>query len=125
LRLDVTARFGGPFLWVTTAVSIEPHCRIGRVRIKGGADLRIFDARAKRSANVWRQLRTAVVQMHDIYADDLAGFVLMPWDSGTQYNTYVIIEHGMTRNNLPEFAAEALRRDNAESDVRMLLKGEL
>ena len=106
-------------------MSIEPHCRIGRVRIKGGADLRIFDARAKRSANVWRQLQVAVRQMHDWYAADLAGFVLIPWDSVTRYNAYVVIEHGMTRNNLPEFAAEALRRDNAESDARLLLKGEL
>lgn len=104
----------------------EPHCRIGRVKLKAGGDLDLRlipgggpQPRADRLVGYAK--RTAVLE------PNMAGFVLIAWDSEGHYRlsadappTSVI-----GRTLLPSWIAEAVRRELVIAvDVRDIIDNE-
>lgn len=104
----------------------DAHCRIGRVHFKSGAQLHVLppviSPEQRTATSVFADLDRYVQWTRKLYERDLAGFVLIPWNKQLQFNCFMIIEDGQHRNTLPEFVAEAVRRENGEADVRTLLR---
>nr|QBM02674.1 hypothetical protein [uncultured archaeon] len=97
---------------------MSPHCRIGRVRLKGGADLRIFRGSVpERNVAVLSKFDQSVDWLREDYNIEIGGFVLMCFDRSRNYTIYVHSDCEPCRNTLPEFTAEALRRNNAKHEV--------
>lgn len=105
---------------------VDAHCRIGRVHFKSGAQLHVLppviSPEQQTATSVFAQLDKAVGWTRDLYERDLAGFVLIPWNHRPIFNCFLITQGGPNRNTLPEFVAEAVRRENGEADMRTLLE---
>lgn len=97
--------------------------RRGRVRFKSGCELHVlpsFRERCTTAAHGW--LDHYVEKAKGTFDDDMAGFVLVPWDSRGEYRVYHrVYGRNPSINTLPEWIAGALRRYTAEEDIRTLL----
>ena len=104
---------------------IDSHCRIGRVTLKGGANLRIFrSSRERYSEWVLGRLKETTKEFaHELHGD-ACGFVIIAWNSKSAYLYDAETTKGakVDRNTLPEWLAEAARRDNAETEARLVLR---
>lgn len=105
----------------------DAHCRIGRVHFKSGAQLHVLppviSPEQQTATDVFARLDRYVQVTRDLYERDLAGFVLTPWNHRAQFNCFLITEgNSLSRNTLPEFVAEAVRRENGDVDTRTLLE---
>lgn len=103
--------------------AISRGCRIGKIRLKSnGAEIRLLpSARQAHTDKVFEKLRTAHGWIKELYADDLDGFVLVAWKGDGGFNTFVTNGKGQHSNTLPEFVAEAVRRDNGDRDMELIL----
>lgn len=89
----------------------RPHCRIGRVRLHGGADLRIYRNDSGLTPSAMCAALPAEAQQ---IADDLPGmrgYVVLAWDHTGRYNRAVRSGNGspVTDAMLPAFAGDILR----------------
>lgn len=102
------------------------QCYIGRVRSKnGGADLRIFpDGNRKRTKATLDLFQKSANLIREHFDDDCSGYVIVAWNSKSTWGSQVFCDQSsrVNRNTLPEFVAEAMRRDNAELEARMVLE---
>lgn len=90
-------------------------CRIGRVTLKGGAQL--LRLPVKEHGEVQSKLCDASATIADYFApDEMAGYVLVGWAFDGAYSTAYMIhaESIVGPGLLPSFVADALRRDMIE-----------
>jgi hypothetical protein len=97
--------------------------RIGRVKLNGGAELRLLPSAVEaRTAASFAEFERAAAWTRELYAKDFAGFVLIPWTSQGEHNTFVVAAGPYPQiNDLPRWVPEALRRDAAERDARCVI----
>jgi hypothetical protein len=104
---------------------VNPHCRIGKVMLKGGAQLSVFRSKRERAtAAVIDHYCIHAKGLADAYADDMAGFLVMAWDWKGAWIARVHSEPEceLSARYLPTFLPEIVRTQIAESDVRDLIK---
>jgi hypothetical protein len=97
------------------------NCRIGKVTLKGGAELVVFKGgRELESERLAEEFRDAADEVFEDYGDDTGGFVILHWNTdGTWVSRFACGKvAGVGLNSLPEWAAAALRREIAEYDLR-------
>ena len=94
--------------------------RIRSVRMKGGAEVRIFRGGVEIEAvKVAKKLQEAHALYQDMYRADMAGFVLIVWDSQGRNSA----AHSVAATSpigsfvLPTYAAEKIRRSLGEADA--------
>lgn len=97
--------------------------RIGRVRFKNGAVMRLLPSEVERRTNVaraWFRYHTRVVGK--AFDADLAGYVIVGWDTK---GDFTVRQRCYTRNpnlnTLPQWLAEAIRRERADFDMSVRL----
>lgn len=105
----------------------DPHCRIGKVKLKGGAELKIFEGQRDRYVKkILADFHTASTDMAKCFEGCMDGFAIVAWNRDgaflSMFRTGKAATVGV--NNLPEYVSGALRRDIAEEDVRKMLRGE-
>ena len=105
----------------------QPHCRIGRVKFRNGASLHLLpDARERQTQIVLHDFAVATERIAASFggARDFCGFAIVAWDSNSEYTCQFITNppSALNRNTLPEFLAEAIRRDNAEWEARRVFR---
>lgn len=99
--------------------------RIGRIRFKNGAELRVIPSADEQYAErAFSALDRSLGHVKQLYEGQLDGYALIVWDKDGNFNTF---RHAAGRgivgkNTMPVFVAEALRRDNCEDDFRSALK---
>lgn len=104
---------------------MNPHCRIGRVRMKGNLALLPSPA-ADGSRDLVASLRKASDQILSFWPERVAGFVIVAWSldgnwaRGAGYHKHSPI--GLTL--APSFVADILRRDIAADVTKEVLRGE-
>lgn len=105
----------------------DPHCRIGQIRAKSGAVVRVLpDANAQRSAKAFAELGLAMRYIDQYYSGCLDGFAIMVWTAEKNWNVYRYTKgHAYGINDLPGVVAEALRREAASADAREMLENAL
>lgn len=99
--------------------------RIGWIRPKSGGRFRVLPSLKQRIAdNALEIFRQHVNYVNEMYADDLSGYILIPWNATGQHNVYLYVADGnnMRPNNLPSWAAEAIRRELCERDTRSYVR---
>lgn len=93
--------------------------RLGKVRFKNGCEIHrlpSFRERCTRAAHGW--LDHDVGRAKDAFSDDMAGLLLIPWDSLGGHKVYTrIYGRSPNMNTLPHWAAEAVRRAQVKFDV--------
>ena len=101
----------------------EPHCKIGRVRLKNGAHLYVLpDAKERETEKALKEFDRAASWVREFYDKDLRGFVVNPWNAAGQFNCFQYHDClSLSRNTLPYFVAEAVRRDNSEWEARFVI----
>jgi len=106
---------------------MDAHCRIGKITFRSGAEMRLLpNARERTTALVFSDLDRTLGHVRRIYAGDLGGFILISWKHDGAFNSFVNVQTDYpTRNTLPEYVAEVMRRDNATQDAEDLLKHRL
>lgn len=85
-------------------------CRIGRVMLNGGADLRILE---RPEVPEIRRLMIDEVAAHcESLPNDLAGFVIVTWDdAGLHASGFHLVEDSPIRTSmLPSYIADVLRQ---------------
>lgn len=101
----------------------DTHCRIGKIRHKSGAELRVLPGLAERNAKeAFAALCRRYARVRELYADDLDGFVLLAWSRSGDWSCWYRdgdVRHG---NTLPDFARGALQRQIAMDDAQELLE---
>lgn len=102
--------------------------RIGRVKMKGGADVRVLPGlKDRRTVAAQSTFRRHAREVLDALADDMAGYVLVAWDGTAghmvRYRFYAS-EGGAAvpgevpgLNGAPEWLADALRRAIADDEA--------
>jgi hypothetical protein len=106
---------------------VDTHCQIGKVTLKGGAELRIFEGGKEReSRELAEQFCDAANEVAETYGGDTGGFVIIHWNSEGQWISRFATGRaaGIHLNILPEWVAGALRREIAENDLRRSQSGE-
>ncbi len=97
-------------------------------RLPNGATLHVLPVGKKyNSDRAFAVLQDSINTITDLYADDLGGFVLMPWGASGNCEPSVFIctmSVHPKAHDLPHYAAEALRRQLAGSDVLAALEDE-
>jgi hypothetical protein len=91
----------------------EPHCRIGRVRLKGGAKLCVYHNESQLTPAA---IATALPREAQEIARDMPamrGYVVVAWDHTGAINRAVRNGHGspVPYTMIPEFVTDILRRD--------------
>ncbi len=95
--------------------------RIGKVRLKGGAELRILPSRrTKEHDDCLGMLRTAVKEISTDLDGRMTGYALVAWSIDNWHSSSVNIENGSPINStmVPSYVAEVLRRRQATKDAR-------
>lgn len=102
----------------------NPHCRIGRVTLHGGADLKIFhnDPGSLSRDMAEDVLNTTKRIISDCGASNCGGFALVVWDregrTFQDWNTLdATVVSGVGASHLPGFVAENLRRMINKRDI--------
>ena len=107
-------------------MTAEPHCRIGKIRHKSGAVLRVLPGLAERNAKeAFSALCGKYARIRELYPSDLDGFVLIAWSREGDWSCWYRdgdLRHG---NTLPDFARGALQRQIAMDDAQKLLEDTL
>lgn len=85
-------------------------CRIGRVKLKGGADLRILER--PDVPEIRRLMINEVASQCEALPNDLAGFVMVTWDdAGIHIAGFDLTEDSPIRASmLPSYIADVLRQ---------------
>lgn len=85
-------------------------CRIGRVKLKGGADLRILDR--PEVPEIRRLMINEVEAQCEHLPNQLAGFVMVTWDeAGLHVPAFHLTEDSPIRTSmLPSYIADVLRQ---------------
>ncbi len=98
--------------------------RIGRVRFKSGGELRMLPSAAERTAaTMFAAIGRAVSRTRELYGQDLAGYVLIPFNASGEHSVFVRTEALRPQNNdLPRWAEEAIRRATGEDDARRVVR---
>jgi hypothetical protein len=93
--------------------------RRGRVRFKSGCELHVlpsFRERCTNTAHAW--LDAHVERAKAVFADDMAGYLLIPWASDGEHKVYArIYGRSPNMNTLPVWTAEAVRRHIGHMDL--------
>jgi hypothetical protein len=101
--------------------AVDRHCRVGRVRLKGGAELRVLPSRReKHHADVMAHAARITTEMGRALDGTVCGSIIVLWTSD---GYYCIDVKGAESNPfpwpmLPTFAADAVRREIGQSDAR-------
>ena len=103
--------------------------KVRSVRLKSnGAVLYVLpDPRKETSQHVFNVLQDCLNTVSDLYSGDLGGFVLVPWSlsKAGDFSSFVCCEGSYPRwNDLPNWIAEAVRRDLVEREARSLIDEE-
>lgn len=98
--------------------------RIGRIRLKSGGEMRLLPSAKERVAkDVFAELDKAIGWTRELYARDFGGFVLIAFTMTGEHNVFVATKAMHPQlNDLPIWAAEAIRRENSENDARRMLR---
>lgn len=94
-------------------MSGDPHCKIGKVTLRGGAELRVFDNRSPHiQPEIRRRFMKNAGEIHS-QMPDMAGYVLVGWARDGTYLRATQVGNGTTvrESQLPSFIADILRRD--------------
>lgn len=95
---------------------MDPHCRIGRIRMKaGGAEVRVFERpRSGLPDKLRRNVETLIG-----YFPDMAGFAIVCWGADASWSraTGDSGKSPITLTLMPSFVAEVLRRDVTDDVV--------
>jgi hypothetical protein len=93
--------------------------RKGRIRFKSGGELHLLpSARERTTRNAFAWLDHHADKVKTSFEDDLAGYLLIAWDSSGGYTARArCYTDNPCMNTLPEWAAEAVRRLNSAEDV--------
>lgn len=92
---------------------MDPHCRIGRVKLRGGADLHIIpNANAERHAETMKALAETINHVAYENGEQVAGFALVMWcaDGTVSSRSWIAANSPVLSTMVPHMAAEALRR---------------
>lgn len=104
----------------------DPHCRIGKIRAKSGAVLRVLPDLAKRNAKeAWTEFDGKLAHIRGVYANDLDGFILIAWNRNGFWNCSRRPGHAQHGNSLPDFARGAVQRQLSYEDAAELLEDTL
>lgn len=92
-------------------------CRIGRVTLKGGADLRILDR--PEVPEIRRMMIDEVAAQCESLPNDLEGFVIVTWDdAGLHASGFHLTEDSPIRTSmLPSYIADVLRQTLISSGI--------
>jgi hypothetical protein len=98
----------------TTDAAVKPHCRIGKIRAKNGAELRVLPGLAERNAKeAWTDLRSKVAKAEKHYGETLDGFILIAWDAEGWWSCFHRAGRMRHGNSLADFARGAVQRQFA------------
>lgn len=101
---------------------MNPHCKIGRVRMKGRPEIRVVCG--SRADNFLHDLLRHNVGTIIGYEPDMAGYVVVAWNESGGFSRAVRSRAdfpvGVTM--LPSFVADILRRDTMEDVVREVIE---
>ncbi len=102
---------------------MNPHCRIGRVMMKGNVALM---PKSRASFVVAEKMREHVEHLIKNGITNLAGFAMVTWDMNGYYQRgiYFRKDSFVGETFLPDFVAAVLRRNMAESAARDVMTGE-
>lgn len=65
----------------------EPNCRIGRIRLRNGAEVRVIDTKARPpKAAEYRRLIVDHAQFHAQHWPRMAGYVMLVWDAEASWS---------------------------------------
>jgi hypothetical protein len=103
----------------------EFRVKLRSVRFKNGGFIRVIpSAVEKHSAERLGELNDQVRWMNELFRGEFAGFILHGWDYKGLSSTIVSIAptSPFGGRQLPEIAAEAVRRELSERDAYWLIK---
>jgi len=105
------------------ATSIPRLARNRPIRFKSGASLHVLDNQ-KFARNNLALFRKDTAIFADMYAEDMAGFVMIVWDGKGHSNCSFTVSEASPIGTrlLPTFAAESIRREASESDAEKVVK---
>lgn len=96
--------------------------RIGKIKLHNGAELRIMPPLKQRIAEATVDaLAQDAEEIITHYNDDLAGFVLIAFNSDLDYTVRMRAYKSIKFLDLPNWVSEAMRTHLSEQDTRRLL----
>jgi hypothetical protein len=103
---------------------MNPHCRVGRITLKG-TNL-VAHPMARASVKVAEKLREHTEKILAYDTSKMAGFAIVSWDMDGRYahGVYFRRDGFVGQTFLPEFVSAVLRRDVAESAAHDVMSGD-
>lgn len=94
-------------------MSEDPHCKIGKITLRGGAELRVYD---NKSPHIQPEIRRRFIKNAGIIHDempDMAAYVVVGIARDGTYLRTVQVGNGcvVRETMLPSYIADVLRRD--------------
>ena len=101
----------------------DPHCRIGKIRGKNGAELRVLPGLAERNAkDAWEALHAKVGRTEELYGKTLDGFVFIAWDIEGFWSCWHRTGRMQHGNSLADFVRGAVQRQLAYEEAAEMLE---
>lgn len=102
---------------------MNPHCRIGKVALKGNV---VLLPKSREALEVASEMRVSVERLLSGNNDRLAGFAMVLWDMDGRFGKALHYRRDsfVGENFLPDFVAAVLRRYVMHEAARDVMTGE-
>jgi hypothetical protein len=102
---------------------VNPHCRIGRVKLRGS---NVSLLRPRFEGETCQSFRDSAATIAGFYPENMAGYVIVAWNGDGYWARGVRLhkDSPLGTTMLPSFVADILRRDVAADVTREVLRGE-
>jgi hypothetical protein len=99
--------------------------RIRAVRFKSGGEVRVLPSgREAKHAELASKIKRYAHRMTEIYAGELAGFIMVAWSVGGESSVGMVNSRfsPMNTSQLPSFLAERVSRAHGEDDAAGIVR---
>ena len=91
----------------------DHHCRVGRIKIKNGAEVRVLESNYDQVASELRQDVTTATRDHEV-----AGYALVVWNRQRESLAYWSTGAVMPGDAMPDFVRRVLQRTTGIRDAQ-------